>query len=195
MKITIYTVNDCQFSKAEKEYLQAHNLPYEEKNLEANKEYLTEMLTLSNNFAGTPVTKVEKDNGEISILKGFTKEDFDKLIGVGQPPVAVVNSTMNVPQDQPTKLSDSPMQPPQSTQPPQPPVPPPPPQPQQPPADKPIEQPPVDQNQPPKQDEALNSVLNNLQEKAGTPAPATQSPVTPPQQNNSLPNVPEPDFK
>jgi glutaredoxin len=188
MKITIYTVNDCQFSKAEKEYLKAHNLPYEEKNLEANKEYLTEMLTLSNNFAGTPVTKVEKDDGEISILKGFTKEDFDKLIGVGQPPTAVVNSTMNVPQDQPTKPTDSPVQPPQ------PPVPPPPSQPQ-PPADKPTEQPPIAQNQPPKQDEALNSVLNNLQEKAGPPAATTQSPVTPPPQNNPLPNVPEPDFK
>jgi len=97
MKITIYTVNNCKFSKAEKEYLQAHKQPFDEKNLETNKEFLTEMLTLSNNFAGTPVTKVEKDDGQISILKGFTKEEFDKAMGYSQPKEAVVNSTISAP--------------------------------------------------------------------------------------------------
>jgi glutaredoxin len=81
MKITVYTVSDCQFSKAEKEYLQSHNLPYEEKNLEQNREWLTEMLAVSNNFAGTPVTKIEKDDGQIIVLKGFTKEEFDEVLG------------------------------------------------------------------------------------------------------------------
>ena len=81
MKITIYTVTDCQFSKAEKEYLASHSLQYEEKNLETNKEWLTEMLAVSNNFAGTPVTKIEKDDGTIAVLKGFTKEEFDKTLG------------------------------------------------------------------------------------------------------------------
>jgi glutaredoxin len=81
MKITVYTVSDCQFSKAEKEYLQSHNLAYEEKNLEQNREWLTEMLAVSNNFAGTPVTKIEKDDGQIIVLKGFTKEEFDQVLG------------------------------------------------------------------------------------------------------------------
>jgi len=81
MKITIYTVTDCQFSKQEKDYLASHNLQYEEKNLETNKDWLTEMLAVSNNFAGTPVTKIEKDDGTIAVLKGFTKEDFDKTLG------------------------------------------------------------------------------------------------------------------
>src|SRR3989344_4902577 len=61
MKITIYTVNDCQFSKQEIDYLTSHQLQFEEKNLELNKEFLTEMLAISDNFAGTPVTKIEKD--------------------------------------------------------------------------------------------------------------------------------------
>jgi len=166
MKITVYTINDCQYSKAEKEYLQAHNLPYEEKNLETNKEYLTEMLAVANNFAGTPVTKVEKDDGQISVLKGFTKEEFDKLTGINQPQVAVVNSTMNVP---PPAPQPAPVEPPKAE-----PVVPTPPPPQQ----------PVPQKTEEKKDGALNSVLNDLQKKAET-SPAT----------NPLPNVPEPDFK
>lgn len=81
MKITLYTITDCPFCKQEKDYLTSHNAQFEEKNLETNKEFLTEMLAVSNNFAGTPVTKVEKDNGQIAVLKGFTKEEFDKELG------------------------------------------------------------------------------------------------------------------
>lgn len=110
MKITIYTITDCQFSKQEKDYLKSHNLAFEEKNLETNHEFLTEMLNISNNFAGTPVTVIEKDivasggktptdqaskpeekkseSGDITkkdekrvILKGFTVEEFDLALG------------------------------------------------------------------------------------------------------------------
>ena len=84
MKITIYTITDCQFSKQEKDYLTSHNLPFDEKNLEVDKAYLTEMLAISNNFAGTPVTKIEKDNGQSVVLKGFTKAEFDKELGFGE---------------------------------------------------------------------------------------------------------------
>lgn len=86
MKITLYTITDCPFSKQEKEYLSSHTLTFEEKNLETNREFLTEMLAVSNNFAGTPVTKIEKDDGQIAILKGFTKEEFDKLLGFTAEP-------------------------------------------------------------------------------------------------------------
>ena len=82
MKVTIYTVSDCKFSQAEKDYLLSKNITFEEKNLESNREFLTEMLNLSNNFAGTPVTKIEKDDGQIAILKGFTKEEFDTSLGL-----------------------------------------------------------------------------------------------------------------
>lgn len=88
MKIIVYTVTDCQFSKQEKEYLTAKNLPFEERNLEVNKEWLTEMLEVGNNFAGTPVTKVEKDSGEAVVLKGFTKEEFDQALGFAPAPEA-----------------------------------------------------------------------------------------------------------
>lgn len=90
MKITIYTIKDCAFSKQEKEYLTANKLAFEEKDLETNKDFLTEMLAISNNFAGTPVTRVEKDDGTIAVLKGFTKEEFDTTFGLAPMPVAPV---------------------------------------------------------------------------------------------------------
>jgi len=88
MKITVYTIKDCTFSKQEKEYLKNNKLTFEEKDLETNKDFLTEMLAISNNFAGTPVTRVEKDDGTISVLKGFTKEEFDTTFGFATPPSA-----------------------------------------------------------------------------------------------------------
>jgi len=81
MKITVYTIKDCAFSKQEKEYLNTNKLVFEEKDLETNKDFLTEMLAISNNFAGTPVTRVEKDDGTIAVLKGFTKAEFDTTFG------------------------------------------------------------------------------------------------------------------
>lgn len=86
MKITIYTITDCQFSKQEKEYLSSHGLAFEEKNLETNREYLTEMLAVGSNFAGTPVTKIEKDDGQITVLKGFTPAEFDKTLAIEPTP-------------------------------------------------------------------------------------------------------------
>ena len=219
MKITVYTITDCKFSQTEKQYLQSRGLQFEEKNLEANREYLTEMLNISNNFAGTPVTKIEKDDGQIIVLKGFTQDEFDKALAVDpnaaklpmsenkdsqtgsitqqvsvnippQPPVASTQQPIPPIQPQQQPISAMPPTPPPMQE--QPPVPPTPPtmsqpdmmQPQvtppsmampqqpmtQPPAppvypnmNMPPQTPPV----PPQEDQALNSVLQNLQNRAG----------------------------
>lgn len=103
MKITLYTVSNCQFSKQEKDYLASHNLQYEEKNLETNRDFLTEMMAISNNFAGTPVTKIEKDDGQIAVLKGFTKTEFDQALSLGvpasnpQPVIEQAENRVNIP--------------------------------------------------------------------------------------------------
>jgi len=208
MKITVYTVSDCQFSKQEKEYLQSHNLSYEEKNLEQNREWLTEMLAVSNNFAGTPVTKIEKDDGQIIVLKGFTKEEFDQVLGfkkeesVTQASADIsAASQVNEPSSpsQPKTPQPSPTQPttskPQTQQPPisQPPTPntPPPPsqpiQPTPPPAPTQEVNPPPTNNPPPSYD-PLSSVLSDLEQKANPnqppPLPSSQSPT-------NIPNIPD----
>jgi len=169
MKITIYTITDCQFSKQEKEYLASHQLQFEDKNLETNKEWLTEMLAVSNNFAGTPVTKIEKDDGQIVILKGFTRDEFDQTLGFAQPATPAAQS--------------APAQTPAPVAPPAPQTVPP----VVPPA-------PVSQTPDP-----LNSILNDLQSKANISdtLPATDTtPVAPTATApNAMPNIPEPDFK
>jgi glutaredoxin len=119
MKITIYTTSECQFSKQEKEYLTSHNLPFEEKNLETNREFLTEMLSVSNNFAGTPVTKIEKDDGSVVVLKGFTSNEFDQTLGMGAAvaamsatPPATTNDPVPAQTAAPTPVQETPEVPP-----------------------------------------------------------------------------------
>ncbi len=85
MKVTIYTLTTCPHCRDEKEYLTKKGVAYEEKNVETNRENLAEMLQVGNNFAGTPVTKIEKDDGSVVVLKGFSAEEFDKELGASTP--------------------------------------------------------------------------------------------------------------
>jgi len=199
MKITVYTITDCEFSKQEKEYLASHQLQYEEKNLETNKEFLTEMLAVSNNFAGTPVTKIEKDDGKIEILKGFTSADFDGVLGFEtekkeeSPKKPEEKQDMKKPEDQkaPDEVKAEPVTPPnpgaapkvQQTQP----------QTPQPTSSKPANPSPT----PPPANDPLNSILADLQAKAEeptTPPPASNPAAEQPAQSPSdggLPKVPD----
>ena len=93
MKITIYTTSSCPFCKQEKDYLKTNNIAFLEKNIEEHREFLSEMLQVSNNFAGVPFTEVIKDNNSKIYLKGFTKEDFDKELGIKVSEAAVVGPT------------------------------------------------------------------------------------------------------
>lgn len=99
MKVTIYTTTSCEYSKQEKAFLTTHNIAFEEKNLEANREFLTEMLAVSNNFAGTPVTKIEKDSGEVKVLKGFTESEIAPELGISLSDSTPVTSTPIVPSE------------------------------------------------------------------------------------------------
>jgi len=209
MKITVYTINDCPFCKQEKEYLGSKLLAFEEKNLESNKEYLTEMLAISSNFAGAPVTKIEKDDGQISVLKGFTQEEFDKTLGMSTPAplsgVAQAQAQMTPPPvtPEPQPAVEPPVVPPPPVEMPSPPPPtmpeppvvppstppvaeaqsqitPPPPLSGVPtsPNETPVTTPPI--SAAPQADEALNSILNDLQKKVSEmPPQQPQSPSAP----------------
>lgn len=204
MKITLYTITDCQFSKQEKDFLKAHNLPYEEKNLETNKEFLAEMLAVSNNFAGTPVTKIEKDDGQITVLKGFTEAELGAALDLAPTqtvPTATVDATMPVPTPPPAPPSpkvDVVPTPPEPTPPPVPtndrpiptepavpPVVPVMPEPSIPPAPPAPEQPAAAAT-----NDALNSILNDLQAKSAAPTPAAPA-VSTHSPTGGLPNIPD----
>ena len=107
MKITIYTINDCTFSQAEKDFLKKNTISFEEKNLETNRDFLTEMLKISDNFAGTPVTKVEKDGGEILVLKGFTESEFAKALDLPLAGASTADSGSTTPSSSQTNTSQS----------------------------------------------------------------------------------------
>jgi glutaredoxin len=182
MKITIYTITECPFSKQEKEYLSAHGLQFEEKNLETNREYLTEMLAIGSNFAGTPVTKIEKDDGQIAVLKGFTAAEFDKTLGFAAAPAATpaaepAQTEVAMPTEQPVPAGE--VAPPQA-----------PAAPVEPPVQTPA---PAPQEQFQTPDPAMASVLNTLEQQAQV-APPTAEPVVPPAPNASQPVIPDPQF-
>ena len=114
MKITIYTISDCQFCKAEKDYFNMKGFPFEEKNLETNKAYLTEMLDLSDKFAGVPFTVINKDDGSVVKLKGFTAEEFDAALATNstsaQSQMPVDSNKLDMPTpivDQMPKVTDT----------------------------------------------------------------------------------------
>ena len=64
---------------------------------------------------GTPVTRVEKDDGSIAVLKGFTKEEFDTTLDSHQLLQIVVNHLLRVLQAQDN--NDTPITIPPVTQP------------------------------------------------------------------------------
>jgi len=194
MKITVYTITDCQFSKQEREYLNSHGIQFEEKNLETNREFLTEMLAVGSNFAGTPVTKIDKDDGQTVVLKGFTKEEFDKALGMTVEPAKPVETVAQVPQapvEAPVQVVSAP---PTSSV--QAPVEPPPvvPQPEVVPA--PVQQVPV---APITADPAMASILSNLEQQVqqAIPVETTAAPVAPQAPTAPVagqPTIPDPTF-
>ena len=84
----------------EKEYLNSKLLPFTEKDVEKSKDALTEMLHLSDNFAGVPFTHIIKDDGGEIKLKGFTKGEFDEALLTG--PVDQPQTSSAIPTDQTT---------------------------------------------------------------------------------------------
>lgn len=188
MKITVYTTSDCQFSKQEKEYLNSHALPFEEKNLETNREFLTEMLAVSNNFSGTPVTKIEKDDGQITVLKGFTKEEFDTALGLGLAEAHAAVSPPPPPSQpsqpqQPTPQEPTPQEPPPEPAKPPESLPPLDIPPSPPPQSSPQEVPPSSQPQAQTHsDDALNALLQQLNQPQQEAPTSSSQPVSPPQQ-------------
>lgn len=189
MKVTIYTTPTCSFSQQEKEYLQSKNIAFEEKNVEENRDFLTELLTVSNNFAGTPVTKIEKDDGQTVVLKGFTKEEFENVF---TPVVTTVQ--------QPSADSITSTPPPAPEPKPEPPAPQPP-QPEPEPTTPPVVEPPKQEPaQKTETSDALDAILKDLQNKVNetyatqqnqpnTPLP---KPVDQPAEKPQEPQIPPP---
>lgn len=81
MQVTIYTSShtDSSFCTDAKSYLTSKGITFTEKDVYKDKAALEEMLTKSDKFSGVPFTHVVKDDGSEHKLKGFTKEEYDKV--------------------------------------------------------------------------------------------------------------------
>ena len=108
MKIIVYTITNSPFCTQVKDYLTAKKIPYDEKNVEVNKEYLTEMMTASGNFAGVPFTWFQFDDGSEAGLKGFTQDEFDELLLhhqlITEPVATVPQPIIDKPDNTPTGI-------------------------------------------------------------------------------------------
>ncbi|MFA6005856.1 MAG: glutaredoxin family protein [Patescibacteria group bacterium] len=78
IKATVYVITDCPYCKAEKDFLASRGVAFVEKNVETDEASLKEMLSLSDNFAGVPVTVLEGTDGKKIVVKGFTQTDFEE---------------------------------------------------------------------------------------------------------------------
>jgi hypothetical protein len=143
------------------------------------------MLAVGSNFAGTPVTKIDTDDGKTVVLKGFTKEEFDKTLGFEAQPAAPATQQPEVAAPQAPVVAD--VQPADVSAPA--------------PADMTPTPEPVAPGQP-TVDPAMASILNNLEQQVQEPTPqppvaampAQQPPQPIPPPGAPQPTIPDPQF-
>jgi len=77
-QIVLYSVPWCPVCKETKEYLAKNNIPYKNRNVEADTKAM-EDLTIKYGSTGVPVIVFGKGNDEV-IMKGFTPELFQESL-------------------------------------------------------------------------------------------------------------------
>ncbi len=80
MKITVYSTPTCPFCKMAKDYLNQHQIAFENIDVAAEEDKAEEMVAKSGQ-RGVPVIVVEKDGRE-EIVIGFDKARLATLIGL-----------------------------------------------------------------------------------------------------------------
>jgi glutaredoxin 3 len=75
-RIVLYSVAWCPHCKEAKEYLTKNNIPFINKDVELEEQYMKE-LTETYKSTGVPVIVIGADR---KILKGFKKEEFEKAL-------------------------------------------------------------------------------------------------------------------
>ena len=74
--ITIYTTSNCAYCRMAKSFFGENNIPYQEKNVEGDREALREMMDKSGQL-GVPVIDVDG-----AIIVGFDQPKLKELIGI-----------------------------------------------------------------------------------------------------------------
>lgn len=80
MKVTIYSTTSCPYCTMLKDYLDSKNIFFEEKLVDQNEEFKTEMLNESNGFLGVPFVVIVKDDNSKETVLGFDKGKLDQVL-------------------------------------------------------------------------------------------------------------------
>jgi len=80
-QIKIFTTSWCAFCKAEKKFLDNHNIKYQTADVEADPAAANEMVHLSGQM-GVPFTVIKKDGGETVGILGFDQPRLSSILGI-----------------------------------------------------------------------------------------------------------------
>lgn len=72
-KVTVYTSSTCPYCQMAKEYLKEREIPFDEKNVQTDKDARNELMAMG--YTGVPVICVDKEQ-----IVGFDKNKLDELL-------------------------------------------------------------------------------------------------------------------
>ncbi|KSU85546.1 glutaredoxin family protein [Fictibacillus enclensis] len=79
-KVIIYTQETCSPCFAEKEWLTSKQIPFEERDIRKNPQYMNEVIDLG--ASATPVTVI-MDGESKNIVLGFKQDELESLLQLG----------------------------------------------------------------------------------------------------------------
>ena len=80
-EVKIYTTSTCVYCRAEKQFLDAHNLKYTELHADADPELANELFAASGQYA-VPFTVITKDDGKSIGILGFDQPKLTEILGI-----------------------------------------------------------------------------------------------------------------
>ncbi|HET7560241.1 MAG TPA: glutaredoxin domain-containing protein [Limnochordia bacterium] len=80
MKVILYTQPGCPPCLTQKAWMKQLGIAFDERDVRASREHLTELLALG--AQGTPTTVVTGDDGRQEIMVGFDPNRLAQLLGV-----------------------------------------------------------------------------------------------------------------
>jgi glutaredoxin len=81
MTVKIYTTATCAYCRAEKAFLDAKSVKYEEVAVDADPAAAEEMIKLSGQM-GVPVTHIVRDDGSAQLVIGFDQARLTEALGL-----------------------------------------------------------------------------------------------------------------
>ncbi|MFD1357946.1 glutaredoxin family protein [Fictibacillus halophilus] len=76
-KVIIYTQETCPPCFAEKEWLKANNIEFEERDIRKNQSFMKEVMDLG--ASATPVTVIKTEEGK-QVVMGFNEDELSVLL-------------------------------------------------------------------------------------------------------------------